>query len=116
MVDGDTISIGEIAELGAENCQAFRERVYSALPMDCRNIVVDLSKTDFVDSCGLGALISLRKMASSRQGTVRLVNPTPRVQLLFDVTRMNRLFEIVSQPTALVRIESQEASFGVEST
>lgn len=105
MVDGDTISIGEIQELGAENCQAFRDRVYSALPSECRNIVVDLSKTDYVDSCGLGALISLRKMASSRQGTVRLVNPTPRVQLLFDVTRMHRLFEIVSQPTAVIRVE-----------
>jgi len=97
VVTGDTISIGEIEELGAENCQAFRERVYSALPRDCRNIVVDLSRTDYLDSCGLGALISLRKTASSRQGTVRLLNPTPRVQLLFDVTRMHRLFDIVSR-------------------
>jgi len=97
VVNGDTISIGEIVELGAENCQAFRDRVYSALPRDCRNIVVDLSRTDYLDSCGLGALISLRKTASSRQGTVRLLNPTPRVQLLFDVTRMHRLFEIVSR-------------------
>ena len=102
MVDGDTICIEEIRELGAENCQAFRDRIYSALPSECRNIVVDLSMTDYVDSCGLGALISLRKMASSRQGTVRLLNPTPRVQLLFDVTRMRRLFEIeFRQPPAL---------------
>jgi anti-sigma B factor antagonist len=97
VVNGDTISIGEIEELGAENCQAFRDRVYSALPRECRNIVVDLSRTDYLDSCGLGALISLRKTASSRQGTVRLLNPTPRVQLLFDVTRMHRLFDIVSR-------------------
>jgi anti-sigma B factor antagonist len=95
VVDGDTISIGEINELGAENCRAFRDRVCSAWPNECRNIEVDLSKTDYLDSCGLGALISLRKMASSRQGKVRLLNPTPRVQLLFDVTRMHRMFEIV---------------------
>jgi anti-sigma B factor antagonist len=97
VVDGDTIRIEEIQELGAENCQAFRDRVYSALPLECRNIVVDLSRTDYVDSCGLGALISLRKMASSRKGKVRLLNPTPRVQLLFEVTRMHRLFEIVNR-------------------
>jgi anti-sigma B factor antagonist len=100
VVHGDTISIEEIEELGADNCQSFRDRVYSVLPQDCRNIVVDLSKTDYLDSCGLGALISLRKTASSRQGTVRLLNPTPRVQLLFDVTRMHRLFEIVSRTGA----------------
>jgi anti-sigma B factor antagonist len=100
IVDGDTISIAEIQELGAGNCQAFRDRVYSALPRECRNIEVDLSRTDYVDSCGLGALISLRKMASSRQGKVQLLNPTPRVQLLFDVTRMHRLFEIVNRTQA----------------
>jgi anti-sigma B factor antagonist len=94
-VRGDTLAIREISELGAENSQAFREQVNSTLSKDCRNIEVDLSQTDFLDSCGLGALISLRKTATRRNGTVRLLNPTPRVQLLFDVTRMHRIFEIV---------------------
>ncbi len=98
MVDGDTISVGEIKELGAENCQAFRDQIHSALLPGCRNIIVDLSKTDYLDSCGLGALISLRKATSSRQGTMRLLNPTPRVQMLFDITRMHRLFDITGPP------------------
>jgi anti-anti-sigma factor len=98
MVEGDTINIGEIGDLGAVNCDAFRERVNSALPRECRDIVVDLSETDYVDSCGLGALISLRKMVLSRHGRVRLVNPTPRVQMMFDMTRMHQLFEIEMRP------------------
>jgi anti-sigma B factor antagonist len=101
MVNGDTVSIGEIRELGAENCQAFRDQVQSALPDQCRNIDVDLSETRFLDSCGLGALISLRKTASRRNGTVRLLNPSPRVRLLFDVTRMHHVFEIVVLPDEL---------------
>jgi anti-sigma B factor antagonist len=101
VVNGDTVSIGDLRELGAENCQAFRDQVYASWPEQCRHIEVDLSQTHFLDSCGLGALISLRKTASRRNGTVRLLNPSPRVQLLFDVTRMHRVFEIVMTPCAI---------------
>ena len=94
-VKGETLSVEEVSELGAENWQSFGEQVRAAMPETSRNIEIDLSQTSFLDSCGLGALISLRRTASSRNGIVRLVNPSPRVQLLFDVTRMHKIFEIV---------------------
>jgi anti-sigma B factor antagonist len=94
-VRGETLSVGEVSELGADNFQDFRERVRGALIDRLRNIEIDLSQTSFLDSCGLGALISLRKTASSRNGKVRLLNPNPRVQLLFEITRMHNIFEIV---------------------
>ena len=94
-VKGETLKIGGLRELGDENSQSFREQVKAALPDRLQNIEVDLSQINFLDSCGLGALISLRKTANSRNGKVRLLNPSPRVQLLFDVTRMHKVFEIV---------------------
>ena len=63
-------------------------------------IEIDLSRTTFMDCTGLGALIALRKLARARNGGVRLVNPTPTVQRLFDVLRAGELFEIVNtRPT-----------------
>lgn len=96
-VKGETLSIGGLRELGAENSVEFKEQVQAALPDRLARIEVDLSQISFLDSCGLGALISLRKAANSRNGTVCLVNPSPRVQMLFDVTRMHKLFEIVER-------------------
>jgi len=95
-IKGETLSVAGIKELGADNSQDFRDRVEAALPKKFKHIEIDLSQTIFLDSCGLGALISLRKAAGSRNGTVRLLNPTPRVQRLFDVTRMHKIFEIVN--------------------
>jgi anti-sigma B factor antagonist len=95
-IAGETLRVGGIEELGAGNCRAFRDQVRAALPEASRNIDIDLSQTGFLDSCGLGALISLRKTAGSRNGTVRLLNPPPRVQRLFDVTCMHKVFDIVS--------------------
>jgi anti-sigma B factor antagonist len=51
----------------------------------------------FLDSCGLGALISLHKTACTRNGAVRLLNPTPPVQQILELTRLHRVFEIVKK-------------------
>ena len=94
---GDIVNVTELQELGAANSSLFREQLRAALPETLKAIDIDLSMTRFVDSCGLGALISLHKTATSRNGDVkvRLLNPTPPVQQIFELTRMHRLFEIV---------------------
>jgi anti-sigma B factor antagonist len=95
-IQGETLRISELNELGAANWNEFRDRARAAMTPKQKNIDVDLSKTLFLDSCGLGALISLHKTACSRNGAVRLLHPTPSVQQILELTRMQRLFEIVS--------------------
>ena len=99
---GDTLNVSELPELGAANSSLFREQLRAAMPEGLKTIEIDLSKTRFVESCGLGALIALHKTASSRNGPVRvrLLNPTPPVQQIFELTRMHRLFEIVKPAQA----------------
>jgi anti-sigma B factor antagonist len=98
---GETLNVSEIKELGAANSQAFRDEVKGAMNELQKNIEIDLSETMFVDSCGLGALISLHKATCNRNGTVRLMNPTPPVQQILELTRMHRIFEIVKTAGAL---------------
>jgi len=92
---GDTLQISGVKELGAANSNIFRDEARAAMTETQRNIEIDLSETLFVDSCGLGTLIALHKTACSRKGMVRLVNPTPSVQQILELTRMHRIFEIV---------------------
>jgi len=93
------VCFSEIRELSASNSNAFRERAREALPHSLKCIEIDLSQTNFVDSCGLGALVSLYKTANIQNGsvTIRLLNPTPSVQQLFELTRMHRIFEIIQR-------------------
>lgn len=94
--NGETLNVSGIKELGAANSQLFRDEVKGAFSEVQKNIQIDLSETNFVDSCGLGALISLHKTTCGRNGTVRLMNPTPPVQQILELTRMHRIFEIVN--------------------
>jgi anti-sigma B factor antagonist len=94
---GETICITGVKELAAANANAFRDQVRVSMGETNRFIEIDLSETMFLDSCGLGALISLHKTTCSRNGLVRLVNPTPPVQQILELTRMHRIFEIVKR-------------------
>ncbi len=95
--NGDTISINGIKDLGASNANSFRDQVRASMTDAHKYIEIDLSQTMFLDSCGLGALISLHKATCNRSGMVRLINPTPPVQQILELTRMHRIFEIVKR-------------------
>jgi len=98
---GDVLTVTDVRELGANNSDAFRDEVKAA-SNGCKTIEIDLSQTNFIDSCGLGALIAIQKFASGRNGSasVRLLNPLPPVQQLFELTRLHRIFEIVCSEAA----------------
>ena len=93
--NGDTVRASAIAELSAANANSFRDEARHAFGQQQRNIEVDLSQTTTVDSCGLGALVALHKTAVARGGVLRLLNPTPPVQQILELTRMHRIFEVV---------------------
>ncbi len=95
--NGDTVLITGLKELGASNSNSFRDQVRASLTEANKVIEIDLAQTMFLDSCGLGALISLHKTTCSRNGMVRLINPTPPVQQILELTRMHRIFEIVKR-------------------
>ncbi len=58
------------------------------------NLVVDLEAVRFVDSSGLGALVSGFKNASSRNGNLKLSGLQLQVKSMFELTRLHRVFEI----------------------
>lgn len=93
---GGILAVRGIPELTAANAHGVRDEIRACLQPHLQAIEIDLSGTACVDSCGLGALISLQKAAGRLNGgvAVRLLNPAPSVQQLFELTQMHRLFEI----------------------
>jgi anti-sigma B factor antagonist len=91
----DTLKVSEVRELGAANAARFRDEVKAAAEGGPANIDIDLSETTFLDSSGLGALVSLRRNSLAREGAVRLLNPPPPVEQILQLTRMHHVFEIV---------------------
>lgn len=98
--DGNNLRVSDIAELNAVNASAFRDEVRAAMPKAPETIEIDLSQTRFVDSSGLGALFALYKAANNNGHdgvTLRLLNPRPSIQQLFELTQLHQLFEIAKR-------------------
>jgi anti-sigma B factor antagonist len=57
-------------------------------------IVIDLGKVTFIDSTGLGVLVSAYNAAVERDGTVELVASDPRVVRVLEMTSLDQLFTV----------------------
>lgn len=58
-------------------------------------IIIDLSGTEFIDSSGLGALVSSLKKARQAGGDVRVAGLSPQVQTVFRLTNLDRVLNTV---------------------
>lgn len=66
---------------------------YSSIAQDSKQINVDLSKTDYMDSSALGMLLMLREHVG-RAVNILLVEPTPDVMRVLAIANFDKLFSI----------------------
>jgi anti-sigma B factor antagonist len=59
-----------------------------------RKLIVDLSKVEFVDSAGLGSLISGMRAARQAGGDLRIAKPTEQVKMLMSLTSLDQVLKI----------------------
>ena len=80
--------------LDAHNSGELKTQMLKLFEEGKNNLVVDLRAVRFVDSSGLGALVSGFKNASSRNGSLKLAGLQLQVKSMFELTRLHRVFEI----------------------
>jgi anti-sigma B factor antagonist len=83
--------------LDANNAPEFSSAVLPWLQPGA-NLILDMRNVEFVDSTGLGVLISCLKKAHGLKSEIKLSNLTKQVQALFELGRMHRVFEIFNSP------------------
>ena len=67
-----------------------------------RHFVLNLGSVEYIDSSGLGQLITIWSSVRNKGGHMTVLSPTKRVERLFEITRLNKVFEILqSEPEAI---------------
>jgi anti-sigma B factor antagonist len=79
--------------LDASVADEFRRDMTPLIEADPR-MVLDLSQLQFLDSAGLGALLSCLRRLSAEDGDLKLCGLTKPVRSVFEISRMHRIFEI----------------------
>ena len=80
--------------LDSTKAEEVRAQVESALANGTTTLLMDLKDTTFVDSSGLGILVSMLKKVRANGGEMHVCSINPQVKMLFELTSMDRVFAI----------------------
>ena len=90
--------------LDARSAPSFRDRIIDFVKAGHQRIVLDLSRVEFIDSSGIGAIVSVRKQLAD-QGELVICGASPTVASMFKLTRLDKVFQIVlTQEDALASL------------
>ncbi len=91
---GDVVVIEVDGQLIVGNRQELKQRVLDETEAGARKVLIDFAKAGYIDSSGLGVLVSLAKRLRELGGDLRLANLNDDLQTLFELTKLDSLFQI----------------------
>ena len=94
VTDGVSVLFIREDRLDANNSEELKVELHRLFDSGTKNLVLDLKEIHFIDSSGLGVLVSGYKNASTVHGSLKLSNLQSQVKSMFELTRLHRVFDI----------------------
>lgn len=93
-LDSGVVVVKPTGRLNMVAAPTLRQELHALVDGGQRDVVVDLSGVEFIDSSGLGALISGLKVARQAGGDLRIAAPTRQVVTVLELTNLNRVLAV----------------------
>lgn len=90
----DVLTVAVQGQLIVTNRQDFKQAILDSIEHGVRIVIVDFSGAGYIDSSGLGALVSLSRRLRDVNGDLRLVGLNDDLRSLFELTRLDVLFPV----------------------
>lgn len=81
-------------EVDVYTAPQLKQQMIGLLEAGSNEMVVDLSKVEYLDSTALGVLIGGLKRVRERDGNLPLICPSPRIRRVFEITGLDKIFDI----------------------
>ncbi len=79
--------------MGGSDSTILHEKLHEHIENGVKNVVIDLSKVDWVNSTGLGILIAGLSTMKNNGGRLKLANVTEKIKSLLTITKLVTVFE-----------------------
>ena len=89
--------------IGDDNGAKVLEAVSTAIQNNIRTGIVDISGLRYINSSGIGVLITILTKFRNKGGEVYLLKPSESVQKLLVITKLNSIFQIVQSEDEVVK-------------
>ena len=85
----------QMERLGTNEVPKFKENVIQLINESKRHdVVFDLNQLQYIDSSGVGSLLSLLRLLNARGGELKLAGVTPPIRTAMELVSLHRIFEI----------------------
>jgi anti-sigma B factor antagonist len=105
-----TRQVGDVSVMDAsgritlgEGASSFRETLRELVSKGNKKLLLNLADVSYIDSSGIGELVSGFTTVTNQQGQLKLLNLTKRVRDLLQITKLYTVFEVFDDETAAVR-------------
>ena len=92
--EGSRATLFVRGEIDTYVAAGLRECLDETFESGCRDVVVDLTETEFLDSSALGVLVGALKRFRAADGDLRLAHPNARVVQVLDITGLTGVFTV----------------------
>jgi anti-sigma B factor antagonist len=91
---GEVVVVEVEGQLIVGNRNEFKQKVLDELERGARKVLIDFARTGYIDSSGLGVLVTLSRRIREEGGELRLANLNDDLKTLFELTKLDTLFQI----------------------
>lgn len=105
-----TRQVGDVSVMDAvgritlgEGSSSFRETLRELIAKGHKKILLNLADVSYIDSSGIGELVSGFTTVTNQGGQLKLLNLSKRVQDLLQITKLYTVFEVFEDEAAAVR-------------
>lgn len=85
-----------------------KEKIHSLIGEDFKNVIIDLGDVKWINSSGLGSLVAAFTSVRNTGGDLRLANVTKKIESLFVITQLVRVFKTYETvPRAVASFKSK---------
>ena len=92
--DNNEIVISICKNFIVEEVSKFRDELLELMKKGKKNFMLDFSNCEFIDSTGLGVIVSIYKKCKEENGNIKLQHVKPQVMKVFELTRLDKVLEI----------------------
>lgn len=86
-----------------EGSAALRKAIRELIAHGYRKIVLNLADVDYIDSAGIGELVSAHTTVQNMEGELKLLQLTRRVHDLLQITRLVTVFDVQADEGSAIR-------------
>ncbi len=101
---GDVTVIDAVGRITlGEGSSSFRDTVRDLASGGDKKLLLNLAEVTYIDSSGIGELVSAFTTVTNQGGQLKLLNLTKRIQDLLQITKLYTVFEVYDKETTAIR-------------